>query len=186
MVPRLFEKYRKEVAPKIMTEMGYKHGMQIAEIKKIVINMGVGQGAHDIKIIDDAVASLSAITGQKAVITRAKKAISNFKIRGGDPIGCKVTLRKSRMYEFLDRFINVTLPRIRDFRGISNKCFDEQGNFTVGLSEHTVFPEIEYDKVQHALGMDITIVFTRGNKEQNLLLLKLLGMPFREPDKESE
>ena len=186
MVPRLLEKYRKEAVLKIMAALGYKNKMQVTEIKKIVINMGVGQGAHDIKIIDDAAASLSLIAGQKAVITRAKKAIANFKIREGDPIGCKVTLRKNNMYEFLDRFVNVALPRIRDFRGISSKSFDEQGNFTVGLNDHAVFPEIEYDKIQRALGMDITIVFEKGNREQNLLLLKLLGMPFRESDKELE
>ena len=154
--------------------------MQVPSLRKIVLNMGAGEGAHDIKIIDEAIAALSMISGQKAVVTRAKKAISNFKIRKGDPIGCKVTLRKNIMFEFLDRFINVTLPRIRDFRGVSPDAFDKQGNFTLGLSEHSVFPEIEYDNVQHALGLDITIVMSARQKKESFLLLKLLGMPFRE------
>ncbi len=168
------------MVPELMKELGYKNKLQVPRIDKVVLNMGVGEGAHDIKVIDEAVQAFSLITGQKPVITRAKKAISNFKIRRGDPVGCKVTLRRSRMYEFLDRFINVALPRIRDFQGVSTDAFDGDGNYSLGITEYTVFPEIEYDKVQHVLGMDITIVIKSHNKEESLLLLKLLGMPFRE------
>jgi len=180
MVPRLLEKYRKEIVPILMAELGYKNKLEVPRLEKIVINMGVGEGAHDIKVIEEAVLALSLITGQKPIITRAKKAISNFKIKKGDPIGCKVTLRRERMYEFLDRFINVALPRIRDFRGVSPDSFDDYGNYNIGISEYTVFPEIEYDKVQHVLGMDINIVIKAKNKKESYLLLKLLGMPFRE------
>lgn len=168
------------MVPELMKELGYKNKLQVPRIDKVVLNMGVGEGAHDIKVIDEAVQAFSLITGQKPVITRAKKAISNFKIRRGDPVGCKVTLRRSRMYEFLDRFINVALPRIRDFQGVSTDAFDGDGNYSLGITEYTVFPEIEYDKVQHVLGMDITIVIKSHNKEESRLLLKLLGMPFRE------
>jgi large subunit ribosomal protein L5 len=180
MIPRLLEKYRKEIVPKMMTERGYKNKLQVPSLKKVVINMGVGEGAHDIKFIDEAVSVLSSICGQRPVITRAKKAISNFKIKRGDPVGCKVTLRRNLMYEFLDRFINVALPRIRDFRGISPTAFDGSGNCAIGITEYTVFPEIEYDKVQHVLGLDIVIVLNAREREESFLLLKLLGMPFRE------
>ncbi|MGE4357405.1 MAG: 50S ribosomal protein L5 [Candidatus Omnitrophota bacterium] len=180
MLPRLLEKYRKEIIPSLMKELGYKNKFEVPRLEKIVINMGIGEGAHDIKIIEEAVQSLAMITGQKPVITRARKAISNFKIKKGDPVGCKVTLRKYRMYEFLDRLINVALPRIRDFRGVSPDAFDENGNYSIGLSEYTVFPEIEYDKVQHVLGMDITIVVKAKDKQASFLLLKSLGIPFKE------
>lgn len=180
MVPRLLEKYRKEIVPALMTELSYKNIYQVPRLEKIVINMGVGEGAHDIKVIEEAVHVLSLITGQKPIITRARKSISNFKIKKGDPVGCKVTLRRERMYEFLDRFINVALPRIRDFRGLPPDAFDDFGNYNIGISEYTVFPEIEYDKVQHILGMDINIGVKAKNKKESFLLLKLLGMPFRE------
>lgn len=182
MVPRLLKKYREEIVPKMTERFGYKNKMQVPCLKKIVLNMGAGEGAQDIKVIDEATLVLSMISGQKPVVTRAKKAISNFKIREGDPVGCKVTLRRNYMYEFLDRFVNVVLPRIRDFRGISANSFDKQGNFTIGLSEHGVFPEIEYDKVQIALGMDITIVMNECGRDESFMLLQLLGMPFRESE----
>lgn len=182
MLPRILEKYRQEIIPRMMQEFGYKNKMEVPRLKKVVLNMGIGKGAHDIKIIDEAVLSLSLISGQKPVVTGAKKAISNFKIKKQDPIGCKVTLRKNYMYEFLDRFINVALPRVRDFRGVSIDSFDKQGNFTLGVSEQVIFPEVEYDKVQHTLGMDITIVINADSKKESFWLLKLLGMPFREDE----
>ncbi|MCM8794029.1 MAG: 50S ribosomal protein L5 [Candidatus Omnitrophica bacterium] len=182
MVPRLLEKYKKEIVPTLLRELGYKNIYQVPRLEKIVLNMGVGEGAHDIKVIEEAMNSLALISGQRPVMTRARKSISNFKIKKGDPVGCKVTLRKRMMYEFLDRFINVALPRIRDFRGLSQNGFDENGNYNFGISEYTVFPEIEYDKVQHILGMDITLVVKAKDKKESFLLLKLLGMPFRETE----
>ncbi|MFQ5681499.1 MAG: 50S ribosomal protein L5 [Candidatus Omnitrophota bacterium] len=178
MKTRLKEKYINEVIPKMVKECGYKNNMQVPRLAKIVVNMGVGEAINDIKIMDKAIEELSIITGQYPVICRAKKAISNFKIRVGQPIGCKVTLRRDNMYEFLDRFINVALPRVRDFRGVSDRAFDQDGNYTIGLPEQLIFPEIDYDKVQRTQGMNITIVTTAGNKEDARRLLKLLGMPF--------
>ncbi|MCM8765875.1 MAG: 50S ribosomal protein L5 [Candidatus Omnitrophica bacterium] len=179
---RLLEKYKKEIVPALKEELGYKNPLQVPRLEKVVINMGVGEGAHDIKVIEEAMQSLALISGQKPVMTRARKSISNFKIKKGDPVGCKVTLRRERMYEFLDRFINVALPRIRDFRGLSPHGFDENGNYSLGINEYTVFPEIEYDKVQHILGMDITIVVKAKDRRESFLLLKHLGMPFRETE----
>ena len=180
MATRLLEKYKNEVVPQMMEKFNFKNRLQVPRLTKIIINMGVGQGAHDIKIIEEAMQELAQISGQKPVITRARKAISNFKIRRGVPVGTKVTLRKVKMYEFLDRFINVALPRIRDFRGISPDSFDNRGNYSIGLSEQTIFPEIDVDKVQRVQGMDVTICTTASKKEQALELLKLFGMPFRE------
>lgn len=179
LVPRLLEKYRKQVVPQMMERFNYKNRFQLPRLTKIVINMGVGQGAQDIKILEAAANDLTTITGQKPIITRAKKAIANFKIRKGSPIGCKVTLRGAMMYEFFDRLINVALPRIRDFRGISPDAFDQNGNYALGISEQTIFPEIEYDKVQRVQGMDIIVVTNAKSAEEAKELLRFMGMPFR-------
>lgn len=179
MTPRLLERYRKEIIPSVMQKFGYKNPMQVPQISKIVINMGVGIGATDIKILDSAVANLATITGQKPVITRAKKSISNFKLKQNAPIGCMVTLRRSHMYEFLDRLISVAIPRIKDFRGLSKTSFDEGGNYTLGLTEQLIFPEVDYDSVAKIQGMNITIVTNARNKELALELLKQFGMPFK-------
>ena len=176
---RLLERYRKEVVPVLNKQFGYTHPLQSPRLQKIVINAGVGEGAHDPKIIEVCLQELAMITGQRPVVTKAKKAISNFKIREGDAIGCKVTLRGRRMYEFMDRLVNIALPRIRDFRGISPKSFDEGGHYTLGLNDQVIFPEIEYDKVEKTYGMDITFVIHSHSQEESRELLKLLGMPFR-------
>lgn len=177
---RLREKYHKEVVPALMKRFGYKNPMQVPRLDKVVINMGVGQGAQDVKIVEQAAQELGIITGQKPVITRSKKAISNFKIREGQPIGVKVTLRKARMYEFLDRLMNVAMPRIRDFRGVDPRGFDQGGNFAFGLTEQLIFPEIEYDKVHRTQGMDVIVCTTAGSRDEAKELLKVLGMPFKE------
>lgn len=179
MVPRLQEKYKDEVVPEMLEKFGIKNGMAVPRLEKIVVSMGVGRAIGDMKILDSAVEDLMTITGQKPKVTRSKKAISNFKLREGLPIGCKVTLRRARMYEFLDRLLNVTLPRIRDFNGVSRKSFDNQGNYSIGISEQAIFPEIDPGKMPHTHGMDITFVFNKGPKDQTLELLSLLGMPFR-------
>ncbi|MBM3263872.1 MAG: 50S ribosomal protein L5 [candidate division Zixibacteria bacterium] len=176
---RLKSKYREEVVPSLVKTFGYDNIMEVPKVQKVVVNMGVGEAVQNAAIIDGAIAELSAITGQKAVVTRAKKSISNFKIRAGMPLGCRVTLRGDRMYEFLDRLINLAIPRIRDFRGVSNRSFDGRGNYTLGLAEQTIFPEIEYDRVDSLRGMDITIVTTAKTDEESAELLKQLGMPFR-------
>jgi large subunit ribosomal protein L5 len=179
MKARLWEKYKNEIVPQLIKKFGFKNIMQVPRLEKIVINMGVGEAITDIKILEKAMEELSLITGQKPVICRAKKAIANFKIKKGNPIGCKVTLRRDRMYEFLDRLINVALPRIRDFRGVSTHAFDEKGNFSLGINEQTIFPEIDYDKVTRIQGMNINIVIRNSkSKEHSLELLKLFGMPF--------
>lgn len=180
MTPRLLEKYKNEIVPKMMEKFNCKNKLQVPRLEKIVINMGLGQGASDSKIMDAAIRDLSQITGQKPVVTRAKKAISNFKIRKGVPVGLKVTLRQAKMYEFFDRLINVSLPRIRDFRGVSANSFDEKGNYSLGLTEQTIFPEIDVDKVEKIQGMDVTICISGSKKEQAYELLKLYGVPFRE------
>ena len=179
MIPRLLEKYRNEILPQMQKTFGHKNKYAVPCLEKIVVNMGVGEAITDIKILDRCVEELALIAGQKPIIRRAKKAVSNFKIKKGQPIGCKVTLRRARMYEFLDRFINIALPRIRDFRGVSPKSFDKGGNYTLGLTEQGIFPEIDYDKIARAQGMDITIVIknTKSSK-QSKELLKLFGMPF--------
>ena len=179
MNTRLLERYRSEIIPKMMEQFGIKNRMAVPRIEKIVVNMGVGEALTDIKILEKAMDEMGLITGQKPVMRRAKKAIANFKIRQGSPVGCKVTLRRKMMYEFMDRLLNVALPRIRDFRGVPLDSFDKAGNYTLGLNEQGVFPEIEYDKVDKVRGMEITIVTSATSDDQSLAMLKLLGMPFR-------
>jgi large subunit ribosomal protein L5 len=179
MPARLQEKYQKEVAPVMTKDFGLKNAMQVPKIEKVVINVGMGAASQNIKLLDAAVDELGRITGQKPLVTKSKKAISNFKIRENMPIGAKVTLRGARMYEFLDRLINIAIPRIRDFRGVSNRSFDGRGNYTLGVKEQIIFPEIEYDKVEKVHGMDVCIVTTAPNNEQAKRLLQLMGMPFR-------
>ncbi|MBI5808733.1 MAG: 50S ribosomal protein L5 [Ignavibacteriales bacterium] len=179
---RLKEKYYKEIVPKLKEQFGYKTIMRVPRISKIVINMGVGQATQDPKILEEAVKDLETITGQKASIRTAKKAISNFKLREGMKIGAKVTLRRERMYEFLDRFLTIALPRVRDFRGVSDKSFDGRGNYTLGLKEQIIFPEINTDKVTRVLGMDITFVTTAKSDKEAYELLSAFGMPFRKKE----
>ncbi len=179
---RLKEKYQKEIVPKLKEQFAYKSIMQVPRLEKIVINMGVGQAASDAKILEEAVRDLETITGQKASIRTAKKAISNFKLREGMKIGAKVTLRKEMMYEFLDRFISLALPRVRDFRGVPDKSFDGRGNYTLGLKEQIIFPEINVDKVTKILGMDITFVTTAKTDKEAFELLTAFGMPFRKKE----
>jgi len=177
--PRMWEKYYKEAVPGLMKRYGYTNAMQVPKLDKIVLNMGVGGATQDAKMIDEAVATLRNITGQKPVITRAKKAISNFKLRENMAIGCKVTLRSKRMWEFFDRLVAITIPRIRDFRGLPKKSFDGFGNYTMGIKEQIVFLEIDRDKVSKITGMDICICTTAKNNEEGLALLEEMGMPFR-------
>jgi len=179
MKARLKEKYDKEIVPQLCKHFAFKTMMQAPRLEKIVINMGVGKAHEDIKILESVMDDLGIITGQKPVITRAKKAIANFKTRKGMPIGCKVTLRRTKMYEFLDRLINVALPRIRDFRGVPDTSFDGAGNYTIGVSEQAIFPELEVDKVKYPQGMDIVMVIKAKKKEHSRELLRLFGMPFR-------
>ncbi len=180
MTARLLEKYRNELVPRLMQELKLKNKMAVPRIEKIVVNMGVGEALQDVKILERAMEELSLITGQKTIMRRAKKAISNFKVKENSPIGCKVTLRRAMMYEFMDRLLNIALPRIRDFRGVSPDAFDKAGNYTLGLSEQGIFPEIDYDKLTHTQGMDITFVIKNvRNKEEASLILKLFGMPFK-------
>ncbi len=179
MTPRLLEKYRNEIVPKMMETFKLKNKNACPKIEKIVVNMGVGEALGDIKILEKAMDELATITGQKPIMRRAKKAIANFKIREGLPIGCKVTLRKTMMYEFMDRLINVALPRIRDFRGVPSKSFDKAGNYTLGLSEQGIFPEIDYDRITRVQGMDITFVIKNAKTEEEAReFLRLFGMPF--------
>ena len=178
MKPRLLEKYRKEFIPAIQTKFSIKNAMAVPRLEKIVVNMGVGEAISDQKILERAVDDMTTITGQKPVVCRAKKAISNFKLRIGLPVGCMVTLRHYKMYEFLDRLINFTLPRIRDFNGVSPKSFDKEGNYSFGLADQAIFPEIDTGRLQHTLGMDVTFVFNHGPREHTQELLRLLGMPF--------
>ena len=176
--PYLLKKYNEEIAPAMQAKFNYKSSMEIPHLDKIVINMGVGDATSNSKLIEAAVADLTAIAGQKPVITKAKKSIAVFKVREGQEIGCKVTLRGARMYEFLSKLVNVALPRVRDFRGVSAKAFDGRGNYTLGVKEQLIFPEINYDKVVKVRGMDIVIVTTAKNDEEGRELLKLFGMPF--------
>ena len=178
MAVRLLEKYRKEVIPSMQQKFSIKNIMAVPRLEKIVVNMGVGEAVGDQKILDAAVQDLTTITGQKPIVTRSKEAISNFKLRANAPIGCKVTLRRAKMYEFMDRLVNVSLPRVRDFNGVSRKSFDGQGNFTVGLQDQSIFPEIDTGRITHSQGMDITFVFNQPNKDHNYEVLSLLGMPF--------
>lgn len=177
--PRLLELYRTAVVPTMMKEFHYKNTMAVPRIEKVVVNMGVKEGAEDIKILEHLGHELSQITGQKPVITKAKKSISAFKLREGASIGLKVTLRKRRMYEFMERLFNVAMPRIRDFRGFSTSSFDENGNYSLGIQEQTIFPEVEYDKMKKLQGMDVTFVITTSNKDESKRLLELFGFPFR-------
>ena len=176
---RLKERYNKEIVPALMTKFSYSSVMQAPKIDKIVINMGVGDGNQNSKLIDAAVEDLKAITGLKPVVTKAKKSIAGFKLREGQPIGCKVTLRGERMYDFLDKLIAIALPRVRDFRGVSPKAFDGRGNYTIGIKEQLIFPEVVYDKVVKVRGMDIVIVTTANTNEEAFELLKNIGIPFR-------
>ncbi len=176
---RLFDTYKKEIAPGLLKKFNYKSIMQVPRIHKIVVNMGVGDAVADSKILDEAVKDLESITGQKPSIRKAKKAISNFKLREGVNIGAMVTLRKERMYEFLDRLVNVALPRVRDFRGLSDKSFDGRGNYSLGVKEQIIFPEINVDKITKVLGMDITIVTTAKTDNEAHELLQAFGFPFR-------
>lgn len=178
--PRMRERFRSAVVPAMMKERGYRNPFQVPRLEKVVINMGVGEGKENAKVLDFATADLQAIAGQKPVITRAKKSIANFKLRENVPIGCKVTLRGPRMYEFLDRLVNVALPRVRDFKGVPPKGFDGRGNYNMGLKEQIIFPEIVYDKVDKVRGMDITMVTTARTDEEAKALLTHLGVPFRE------
>lgn len=180
-VPRLQERYKNDILLYMKGRFNYKNDLECPKIEKVVINMGCGQGTQDIKILESVAGNLALITGQKPVITRAKKAIANFKIKEGMPIGCKVTLRRKIMYEFLDRLINVALPRVRDFRGLSSSSLDEAGNFSFGVNEQLIFTEIDYDKVQKIQGMDITIIIKNSkSKEESIELLKQFGFPFRQ------
>jgi len=176
---RLKEKYEKEVVPAMIKEFGYKSTMAVPRLKKVVLNMGVGEAIYNAKALDKSAEELTLIAGQKAVITKAKKSIATFKLREGMPIGCTVTLRRGRMYDFLDKFFNIALPRLRDFRGVPEKIFDGRGNCTVGIREQIIFPEIEYDKIEKIRGLNVSIVTTGRNDEESFALLKHLGMPFR-------
>jgi large subunit ribosomal protein L5 len=179
MTPRLKKKYIKEAVPALMKEFSYKNVMQVPKVEKVVLNVGLGEAIHNIKLLDSVQKELTMIAGQKAVVTRAKKAIAGFKLRKGMPIGCMVTLRGNRMYEFLDRLINLALPRIRDFRGVSKKSFDGKGNYALGIKEQFIFPEVDYDKVEIVHGMDIVICTTAETDDEARALLSHLGMPFR-------
>ncbi|RQW89344.1 MAG: 50S ribosomal protein L5 [Geobacter sp.] len=176
---RLKEVYTKEIIPQLMKEFGYKNVMQVPKLEKIVVNMGLGEAIQNVKILDSAADEIATITGQKAVITKAKKSIASFKLRQGMPIGCMVTLRKDRMYEFIDRLMNISLPRVRDFKGVSAKGFDGRGNYSLGIKEQLIFPEIDYDKVDKVKGLNISIVTTAKTDEEGRALLKIMGMPFR-------
>jgi large subunit ribosomal protein L5 len=176
---KLKDVYQEKAVPALIKRFNYKNGMQVPRLEKIVINMGLGEAIQNVKILDSAAQELGQITGQKSVITKAKKSIAQFKLRTGMPIGCMVTLRKERMYEFFNRLVNVALPRVRDFKGLSGKSFDGRGNYALGIREQLIFPEIHYDKIDKVKGMNIVIVTTAKTDEEGKELLKLLGMPFR-------
>ncbi len=176
---RLKDYYDKEVVPRLIDAFKYKNTMQVPKLDKIVLNIGMGEAIHNIKLLDSAVDELKIVAGQKPVITRSKKSIAAFKLRIGMPIGCMVTLRHMRMYDFFDKLVNVALPRVRDFRGVSGKAFDGYGNYTLGIKEHIIFPEIDYDKIEKIKGLNICVVTTAKNDEEGKELLKLLGMPFK-------
>jgi len=176
--PRLLERYRKEIAPALAKQFHRKNMLAVARLEKIVLNIGCGEAAHDAKALEAAQRDLGLISGQRPLITRAKIAISNFKIRLHDPVGCKVTLRRARMYEFLDRLVSVALPRIRDFRGLNLRGFDQGGNYTFGIKEHTIFPEVPIDQIQYPFGLDVTLVTSAATREEALVLLKAFRLPF--------
>jgi large subunit ribosomal protein L5 len=179
VLSRLKDRYQSEVVPAMMKEFGYKSVMAVPSIKAVVLNMGMGEAIQNIKVLDSAVEELTTISGQRAVVTKAKKSIAGFKLRQGMPIGCTVTLRRGRMYDFLDKLFNVALPRVRDFRGLSDRIFDGRGNCTVGIKEHIIFPEIDYDKIDKMKGLNVSIVTSAKTDAEGLFLLKNLGMPFR-------
>jgi large subunit ribosomal protein L5 len=176
---RLRKLYQEQVVPKMMSQFGYKNPMQVPRLHKVVLNMGLGEATQNPKVIDAAVEEMAAISGQKPLVTRSARSIANFKLRAGIPIGCMVTLRGDRMFEFLDRLINVAIPRVRDFKGISRRSFDGKGNFSLGVREQIIFPEIDYDKVEKIRGLNVTIVTTARTDEEARALLEHLGMPFR-------
>jgi len=178
MKARLQQKYQEEILPSLMKRFGYTSPMAVPRLTKIVVNMGLGEAVTDSKVLDRAVEELSVITGQKPVITKARKSIAGFKLRAGMPIGCMVTLRKQRMYEFLDRLVNITLPRVRDFKGVSPKAFDGRGNYTLGLREQIIFPEVNYDKIDKIRGLSVSVITTARTDEEGYQLLKEFGMPF--------
>jgi len=180
--PRLEDFYKTQVVPALVKKFGFKSVMQVPRLEKICLNIGVGQATQDLKLLQASLNELELITGQRPVITRSKKAISNFKLREGMPIGCMVTLRKARMFEFLDRFINITAPRIRDFRGFNDKSFDGRGNYSIGIKEQIIFPEIDVDKVNRITGLDITFVIKSGSDEESHALLAEFGFPFNKKD----
>lgn len=184
-VPKLLKRYREEIVPVLMKNHGYGNAFQVARLEKIVVNMGVKEGAVDVKVLDQVALELSRITGQKPVVTRAKKSISAFKLREGSPIGLKVTLRHQRMYEFMDRLFNVAMPRIRDFRGYPVSSFDGDANYTLGIREQIIFPEVEYEKVKKVQGMDVTFVTSTRNKQEARELLEALGLPFKKQSQAS-
>ena len=175
---RLQERYEKEVVPAMIEKFGYKNIMEVPKLEKIVINMGVGEARENQKVLEAAVNDLTLISGQKPILTRAKKSVANFKIRENMPLGCKVTLRKAKMYEFADKLVSIALPRVRDFRGVSSKAFDGRGNYSLGIKEQLIFPEIEYDKIDKVRGMDIILVTSANTDEEARELLRFLGMPF--------
>jgi large subunit ribosomal protein L5 len=175
---RVREAYKEKIVPQLMKKFSYKNVMQVPKLEKVVLNMGLGEAIQNVKILDSAQKEMADITGQKPVVTRARKAIANFKLRQGVPIGCKVTLRSDRMYEFVDRLVNLALPRIRDFRGVSTKAFDGRGNYALGVREQIIFPEIDYDKIDKIKGMNIVINTTAKTDEEARSLLELMGMPF--------
>ncbi len=179
MTVRLKEKYQKDVVAVLMKRFGYKNLMQVPKLEKIVVNLGVGDAIQNAKLLDSSISDLASVSGQKPAVRRAKRAISNFKLKAGMPIGCTVTLRKDRMYEFFDRLVNIAIPRIRDFRGTSPNSFDGRGNYNLGIDEQIIFPEIDYDKVEKIRGMNITVCTTAKTDEEGFELLKTMGMPFR-------
>ncbi|UCE84185.1 MAG: 50S ribosomal protein L5 [Deltaproteobacteria bacterium] len=176
---RLIETYQKDLMPALTREFNYKSPMEVPSLQKIILNMGLGEAIQNIKVLDAAMEELALIAGQRPVVTRARKSIASFKLREGMPIGCMVTLRKLRMYEFFDKLVNIALPRVRDFRGLSDKSFDGRGNYTLGIKEHIIFPEIDYDKIDKIKGLNISIVTTAKTDEEGKTLLKMMGMPFR-------
>jgi large subunit ribosomal protein L5 len=180
MQPRLLERYRTEIVPKLSQEFGFENVNRVPKLEKIVVNMGVGEGAANPKLVEQAAEELAAITGQKAAIRKAKKSIANFKLRAGQPVGCTVTLRGQRMWEFFDRLVNVSLPRVRDFKGVSPKAFDGRGNYSLGVKEQIIFPEVNYDKVERITGLNVTVCTSAANDAEGKALLTHLGMPFRQ------
>jgi large subunit ribosomal protein L5 len=179
MTPRLLERYRSEIVPKLSQEFGFKNVHQVPRLEKVVVNMGVGKATQNAKLIEKAAEELAAITGQKAAVRKARKSIANFKLRQGQAVGCTVTLRGERMWEFFDRLVNVSLPRVRDFKGVSAKAFDGRGNFSLGIREQIIFPEIDYDSVENITGLNVTVVTSARNDAEGKALLAQLGMPFR-------